>query len=63
VRLDVELATTKQLQGLGAIVEQAHREDFATIGAAGLALGWTPGWINTSCTSASPWSWPARAAL
>ena len=47
VRLDLELATTKQLQGLGALVEQTHPDDFAALRAAGLRLGWTPGWVDT----------------
>ncbi|MGZ4639507.1 MAG: tyrosine-type recombinase/integrase [Actinomycetes bacterium] len=47
LRLDAELATAKQLQGLGAIVEDTHHDDFATTRAAGLALGWTLGWVDT----------------
>lgn len=47
LRLDVELATVKQLQGLGAIVEDTHHDDFAAARAAGLTLGWTLGWVDT----------------
>ena len=47
VRLDLELATAKHLQGLGGIVEQTHPDDFAAARAGGLALGWTPGWVDT----------------
>lgn len=47
LRLDIELATTKQLQGLGAIIEYQHREDFEALRATGLRLGWTPDWVDT----------------
>lgn len=47
VALDVELAMTKHLQGLGAIVEEQHRGDFAAARGAGLALHWTDGWVET----------------
>ncbi|MDP3892082.1 hypothetical protein, partial [Nocardioides sp.] len=47
LRLDLELAAAKKLTGLGGIVEHQHGEDFAAARAAGLQLGWTPGWVNT----------------
>jgi site-specific recombinase XerD len=47
IRLDLELAATKQLQGLGVIVEAQHPGDFATVRAAGQRLGWTSGWVET----------------
>jgi len=47
LRLDLELAAAKNLTGLGDIVEAQHGEDFATARAAGLQLGWTPGWVDT----------------
>ena len=47
VGLDIELAMAKQLQGLGAITEQTHQEEFTAIRAAGLRLGWTPVWVDT----------------
>ena len=47
VRLDLELATTKHLQGLGVIVEGQHAADFAEARAVGLRLGWTSGWVET----------------
>lgn len=47
LRLDVGLATGKHLQGLGAILEDQHRTDFAIARDAGLALGWTSGWVET----------------
>jgi site-specific recombinase XerD len=47
IRLDLELAATKQLQGLGAIIEAQHPGDFATVRAAGQQLGWTSGWVET----------------
>ena len=47
VRLDLELAATKHLQGLGVIVEAQHPDDFAAVRAAGQRLGWTTGWVDT----------------
>ena len=47
VRLDLELAATKHLQGLGMIVEAQHPDDFAAVRAAGQRLGWTTGWVDT----------------
>lgn len=47
IRLDLELAATKHLQGLGVIVEAQHPGDFATVRAAGQRLGWTTGWVDT----------------
>lgn len=47
VRLDLELAATKQLQGLGVIVETQHAGDFAAARAVGHQLGWTTGWVET----------------
>ncbi len=47
VRLDLELAATKQLQGLGVIVEAQHAGDFDAARAVGQQLGWTTGWVET----------------
>src|SRR3954452_3285619 len=47
LRLDLELAVSKNLTGLGTIVESQHARDFATIRDVGLRLGWTKGWVNT----------------
>jgi integrase len=47
LRLDLELATTKHLQGLGVIVEAQHATDFADARAVGIRLGWTTGWVET----------------
>lgn len=47
LRLDLELAAAKDLTGLGGVVEAQHAQDFATARAAGLRLGWTPGWVDT----------------
>jgi integrase len=47
LRLDIDLATTKQLQGLGRTIEQTYPDDFAALRAAGLRLGWTPDWVDT----------------
>jgi site-specific recombinase XerD len=47
LRLDLPLAMSKNLTGLGALVESAHSVDFAAARAAGTALGWTDNWVDT----------------
>jgi site-specific recombinase XerD len=47
LRLDLELAAVKNLTGLGRAVEDRDPDGFAAVRAAGLALGWTPQWIET----------------
>ncbi len=47
LRLDLELAGTKNLTGLGRLVESQHADAFAAARTAGLRLGWTPNWIQT----------------
>ncbi len=47
LRLDLDLAASKNLTGLGAIVESQHAREFASARAAGLNLGWTPDWVET----------------
>ncbi|MGV9748237.1 tyrosine-type recombinase/integrase [Rhodococcus zopfii] len=46
-RLDLELAAIKNLTGLGRAIEDRDPGGFAAIRAAGLALGWTPQWVET----------------
>jgi len=41
------LTATKNLTGLGRIVENQHREGFAVARATGLRLSWTPSWVDT----------------
>jgi integrase len=45
LRLDPELAVSKNLTGLG--VESQHPGEFAQARAAGLKLGWTQAWVDT----------------
>jgi len=47
LRLDLELAAIKNLTGLGRAIEDRDPGGFAAIRAAGLALGWTPQWVET----------------
>jgi len=47
LRLDLELAGTKHLAGLGRLVEHQHAASFAAARAAGLRLGWTQDWVET----------------
>lgn len=47
LRLDLELAAVKNLTGLGRAVEDRDPDGFAAVRTAGLALGWTPQWIET----------------
>lgn len=47
LRLDLELAAVKNLTGLGRAVEARDPEGFTAARTAGLALGWTPSWIDT----------------
>lgn len=47
LRLDLELAAVKNLTGLGRAIEDRDPGGFAAIRAAGLALGWTPQWVET----------------
>ena len=47
LRLDLELAAVKNLTGLGRAVEDRDPEGFIAARTAGLALGWTPQWIET----------------
>ena len=57
LRLDVGLATGKHLQGLGAILEDQHRTDFAIARDAGLAWAGPRGGSRPCCTSAWPSCW------
>lgn len=47
LRLDIDLAVSKNLTGLGGIVQAAHAADFARARDAGQRLGWTDGWVDT----------------
>ncbi|MCB8913103.1 tyrosine-type recombinase/integrase [Rhodococcus rhodochrous] len=47
LRLDLEFAAVKNLTGLGRAVEARDPVGFAAVRAAGLALGWTPSWVET----------------
>lgn len=47
LRLDLEFAAVKNLTGLGRAVEDRDPEGFIAARTAGLALGWTPQWIET----------------
>jgi integrase len=47
LRLDVELAAAKNLNGLARLVEDQHAKSFAAAREAGLRLGWTPDWVQT----------------
>lgn len=47
LRLDLELMAVKNLTGLGRAVEDRDPGGFAAVRTAGLALGWTPQWIET----------------
>ena len=47
LRLDLELAVIKNLTGLGRAIEDRDPGGFAAVRAAGLALGWTPQWVET----------------
>lgn len=47
LRLDLALMTSKNLTGLGRIVQSRHEQSFAAAREAGLRLGWTPGWVST----------------
>lgn len=47
LRLDLELAVSKNLTGLGTIVESEHQHDFAAAREAGRRLGWTEAWVDT----------------
>jgi hypothetical protein len=51
LRLDLELAVSKNLTALGAIVESQHAQGFAAAREAGRRLGgprlgWTPCWVS-----------------
>nr|WP_040780812.1 tyrosine-type recombinase/integrase [Rhodococcus ruber] len=45
--LDLEFAAVKNLTGLGRAVEARDPDGFAAVRGPGLALGWTPQWIET----------------
>lgn len=47
LRLDIDLAVSKNLTGLGGIVQAAHAADFARARTAGRRLGWTDAWVDT----------------
>lgn len=47
LRLDLELAVSKNLTALGAIVESRHAQGFAAAREAGRRLGWTKTWVDT----------------
>ncbi|WP_345353531.1 site-specific integrase, partial [Rhodococcus olei] len=47
LRLDLELAAIKHLTGLGRAVQARDPDAFAAARTAGLALGWTPSWVET----------------
>jgi integrase len=47
LRLDLELAVSKNLSGLGGIVESQHAQGFAAVREAGRGLGWTEAWVDT----------------
>ena len=47
LRLDIEMMGTKNLTGLGVIVQAQHPREFARASEAGLRLGWTTGWVQT----------------
>ncbi|PBC51406.1 tyrosine-type recombinase/integrase [Rhodococcus sp. ACPA1] len=47
LRLDLEFAAVKNLTGLGSAIEARDPDGFAAARTAGLALGWTPSWVET----------------
>ncbi|MDF3308924.1 tyrosine-type recombinase/integrase [Rhodococcus sp. T2V] len=47
LRLDLEFAAVKNLTGLGSALEARDPDGFAAARTAGLALGWTPSWVET----------------
>ncbi|GAF46560.1 hypothetical protein RW1_031_01450 [Rhodococcus wratislaviensis NBRC 100605] len=47
LRLDLEFAAVKNLTGLGSAIEARDPDGFAAGRRAGLALGWTPSWVET----------------
>ena len=47
VRLDLDLAGVKNLTGLAATIEARDPVGFAAAREAGIALGWTHGWVQT----------------